>query len=539
MSAGREAVAAHEATLKARAAEPLARLSARHLDDSVLAEILARGGILHEERTEDGRTVHGWTPQSGRQGLAARLCYSEGVWRMWDGTVWLSKGEADAVEVVRRELRARFTELTASPDLKPDDVKAYAVLLQKTKAANVLYFLRGLLAVDAAKFDADPYVLNCRNGLVDLRDASIRAPHPEDYLTKVTGCDYDPEATHPDWEMALEALPSDVREWMQVRYGQAITGFAVDDDVIPIQTGDGSNGKSAQVTAMVKALGGYGVFVPDRVLLASPGEHPADLMTLRGARFAVLEETPEGKFLPTKRLKDLAGTAVMTARAMRQDWVSWDATHTLFVNTNFVPQIAETDGGTWRRLALVRYPYKFIHPDDPIMAPNERHGDPGLRERLRDNPGGQWDAVLAWLVAGAVEWFGNGRRQLPVPLTVRLDTQRWREDTDVVMAYCMERIEFDPSSKVLTSDLYEDFLDWMQGVGKTKVAENTLAARLESHELFKKNNVAKLSRSRDHSGLTRLPVSWREDQKPTPAQATMWAGVRFKPRESVTEGGWA
>lgn len=519
--------------LTARVTPATNRLFDRLLEDSVLAEFFARGGLRNGDTFAPNA--------SGRTPLHQKLRYSEGQWLIWNGTVWQRKSEPEAIEIVRRELHAFFKRLTDDPALKADEVKRYSVLLQKQKTANVIYYLRGLLTLDGSKLDADPFVLNCRNGLVDLRTGSIRKPEWDDYLTKVTGCDYDPDATHPDWDMALEALPADVREWMQVRYGQAITGFAVDDDVIPIQTGDGSNGKSAQVTGMVKALGGYGVFVPDKVLLASANEHPADLMTLRGARFAVLEETPEGKHLPTKRLKDLAGTTVMTARAMRQDWVSWDATHTLFVNTNFVPQVAETDGGTWRRLALVKYPYKFIHPDDPIMAPNERHGDPGLRERLRDNPDGQWEAILAWLVEGSVEWFSRDRQQLPTPLTVRIDTQRWREETDVVMAYAMERLEFDPASKVLTSDLYEDFTEWLVTAGKTKLAENTLAARLESHTLFKKNNVAKAVRSRDHSGLARPEVQWNQEQKPTPAQATMWVGVRFKPRETapVAEEAWA
>jgi putative DNA primase/helicase len=503
-------------------------LSSRYLDDSVVAELFACGEI------RDGIDT---APRvSGRMPLKESWCYSEGKWRYWDDIVWRPADEVELVEAVRLELRAFFTELTNRADVKPEDVKRCAVLLQKQKAANVVYFLRGLLTVEGSRFDANPYVLNTLSGLVDLRTGMVREPQALDYLTKVTGAEYKPGAKHPDWDKALQALPEDVRDWMQVRYGQGITGFAVDDDVIPIKTGDGSNGKSATDTGIIKALGSYGVFVPDKVLLASPNEHPADLMTLRGARLALLEETPEGKHLPTKRLKDLAGTAVMTARAMRQDWVSWDTTHTLMVNTNFVPQVAETDGGTWRRLALVKYPYKFVHPDDPLMAPNERHGDPGLRERLRDNPDGQWEAILAWLIKGAVKWFENGRQQLPTPITVRADTARWREETDVVMAYAMERLEFDPSAKVLTQDLYEDFTEWLTAAGKSKLAENTLAARLEAHELFKKNNVSKLVKQRDHSGLVRRPAPLAI-LDPVPAQARLWVGVRFKARE--TSGEWA
>ncbi|OZD30824.1 hypothetical protein CH252_40645 [Rhodococcus sp. 06-1477-1B] len=512
-----DAISAYENSIRQKNNTVLNRLATRLLDDAVLAEYVARGGMT------DGTT---FVPSdSGIAPLRHTLCWSNGGWMLWTGKRWESKHEAEAIDALRRKLRAYFAHWTNDDRATADDVKRYSVLLTKTKASNVLFFLRGLLSVDFAKFDADPDVINCQNGLVSLRDGTRRAAEPSDYVTKITSCDYRPDAYHEDWDKALEALPTEVREWMQIRYGQAITGYAVHDDVIPIQHGDGSNGKSAICVGIVKALGSYGVYVPDKVLLANPNEHPADMMTLRGARFALIEETPEGKHLPTKRLKDLAGTPVVRARAMRQDWVEWDASHTLFVNTNFVPTVAETDTGTWRRLALVKFPYKFVHPEDPIMGPNERKGDPGLRERLRDNPDDQWPAILAWLVDGAMAWFAE--RDVPMPLTVRADTATWREETDVVMAYARDHLIFDPNAKVLTRDLYDGFNLWLESAGKIKLSEATLTARLEAHDLLKNNNVTRVTRSRDKAGLMRRPTA-ESLLTPEPAQASMWVGVRFK-----------
>ena len=60
----------------------------------------------------------------------------------------------------------------------------------------------------------------------------------------------------------------------------------------------------------------------------------------------------------------------MTARLIRHDNVTWEATHSLFLTTNYLPRIDETDHGTWRRLAMVRFPYRFGAAVDATTAPS-------------------------------------------------------------------------------------------------------------------------------------------------------------------------
>ena len=58
-------------------------------------------------------------------------------------------------------------------------------------------------------FDAHPDLLNVRNGVVDLRDGTLRPHDPDLMLTKVTMVKYVQGATHRDWEQALTAVPAD------------------------------------------------------------------------------------------------------------------------------------------------------------------------------------------------------------------------------------------------------------------------------------------------------------------------------------------
>ena len=63
---------------------------------------------------------------------------------------------------------------------------------------------------------------------------------------------------------------------------------------------------------IMKATGlDYAVMVPDRALLARPSDHPTELMTIRGARLAIMEELPELGHLNVKRLKTVCGTVLL------------------------------------------------------------------------------------------------------------------------------------------------------------------------------------------------------------------------------------
>lgn len=315
--------------------------------------------------------------------LESRFCWARGLgWLQWDGRRWADVPEAAPVDAVRRYF-IRWHGKAAERGADTTLLKALSGLLSRTKISNVVALAKGIVMVDPGTFDQQPDLLNVGNGVVDLRTGELRDHDPALLLTKLTPVHYAPGATHLDWEAAVAALPGEVADWMQVRFGQAATGHMTPDDVMPVCQGGGSNGKSTLLGSINTALGDHAVTVPERVLMSNPGDHPTELMTLFGARLALLEETPEARHLSVKRLKDTVGTAPMTARRIRENSVTWDPTHSLMLTTNYTPRVDETDHGTWRRLALVRFPYTFTESDAAVRSVHQRPGDPALRDRLK------------------------------------------------------------------------------------------------------------------------------------------------------------
>ncbi len=460
----------------------------------------------------------------GRDVLAGRYCWTGALgWLGWDGRRWAAVPEAAVVEAVRRYfilLHATDAQNGAGADV----LHTLTGLLSRHRIAAVVSLTHGVALADALDFDTHPDLLNAGNGVVDLRTGQLGPHDPDLRLTKITPVDYDPAASSTDWDAALGALPADVLPWWQVRLGQAATGYPPPDDVLPVCQGGGENAKTTQLGAVQRALGEHAVLVSDRVLLADPGAHPTEMMSLRGARFALIEETPEARRLSVARLKKTVGTPMITARLMRQNDVTFPATHSLFLTSNYRPQIEETDHGTWRRLALVRFPFTYRPPGQPLRSDADRRGDPGLRERLTTSPAAQ-RAVLRWIVDGARHWYDAGKVLPARPARVEADTLAWRTEADHVLGYLVERLVFDPDSHIMGTELLADFNTWAESRGLRAWGDQTLSERFGGHGTVTSAEVQR-TRLSNGPGLSRPTRTYLST--PVPTRFRGWVGVRFR-----------
>ena len=432
--------------------------------------------------------------------LRTRLVFASGKQPYrWTGKRWKECGDAHAREVVRQWHAELARQMIGS---RPPKEVAKVLTIDRVNATLRLLF--GLLARDAAAFDTHRDLLNTPSGIVDLRTSELQPHDPDLYFTRMTRAAYVPGATHPDWDRALKALPKESREWLAAKFGQALTGYMSDDDVMPICEGGGENAKSTIFTSILRAVGDFGVQVPDSLL---QGEHkaiPVDKMTLRGVRIAIAEEASDDRRLNSKQIKDVLGTPQITARSLYQPFVTFDTTHGLFITTNHRLSVTETDWGTWRRLALVRFPYKYVTTErdpetgeitrqaDPLKM--ERVGDRTLRPALERGGGGRREAVLAWLVEHARQWYEAGRVTPPAPKIIAEETTTWRAEQDAIIRFAEERLEFGAQHFTSSNDLYQAFVSWLANAGHPKWGIELFASRFSTHERIKAHNVAKTRR---------------------------------------------
>lgn len=434
--------------------------------------------------------------EAAEEALSGRYCWASGLgWLAWTGKVWKEVSDVEPVEAIRQWASDRYDAVLAAQAADKSlnltgKISGWRGVLSKSRIRALLDLSRGIESVqrNAADFDADADLLTVQNGTVHLPSGALRLFSPDDLMTKSANAEYRPGFTHPLWTKALTALQDGAVGWYQDRLGQALTGYPVSDDQLVITHGSGENGKSTVTNVVYQTMGGYGQVISDRVLMASSDAHPTELMDLRGARYAVLEETPEERHLNTQRLKTTLGTDIITARRIRQDPVSFATTHSLFINTNHRPVVTETDHGTWRRLSLLTFPYTYRKPGQPLTLDTDREGDPDLKYCHHDAD--VRAAALSWMIQGAVAWYARGRRMLPNPSEIERTTREWRAETDQIIGFSDECLVFDPAEFTQSSVMLAAFNTWAGEAGHRPWNDKTFASRFGGHELVKGRKVA-------------------------------------------------
>lgn len=399
------------------------------------------------------------------------LEYLNGAWRDVPKT---SKAVRDAV---REFMRQRVEDLRTEG--RHEQAALWKAALNVGHVTGILFFAEAMNGILTGhdELDRGPDLVNCRNGVLNLSTGFLAGHNPGLKLTKQTGAPYDPDARSDTWDMLLESIPEDVRPWLQLRFGQALSGYS--EDSLVLLQGGGENGKSALMSAIMRAFGTYAGMISPRILLASnTSQHPTELMDLMGLRLALLEETPEEGHLDVHQLKMIIGTPRITARRMRQDSVSFPTTHSLFINSNPFPLVSATDHGTWRRLVAAKFPFKFVMPKaDHKLAEGERWGDPDLKARVQrdsDLPA----AALAWIVQGALAWYRNRASMHELPARVAEATREWRADSDVGYQFAEEHLTAAPNHLIPASYMAEKFNNFLEAQGKRKWSARVIAGRL-------------------------------------------------------------
>jgi putative DNA primase/helicase len=410
-----------------------------------------------------------------QHGENVRYCYPWQKWLVWTGARWERDDAGRVHRLAKESVRGIYQEAALSED--EDRRKALAKHATRSEAADkikaMLELARSEIPVSPDELDADPWLLNCKNGTIDLRTGEALEHRREDLITKLAPAEYDPAkpAAAPAWGVFLErVLPGEeLRAFVQRGVGYSATG-ATSEQCMFINHGRGANGKSTFQEALAAALGDYAMRAPTEMLLARRSDGvPNDVARLKGARFVSASETEEGRRLAESRIKDLTGQDTITARFMRAEFFDFEPTHKLWLSTNHKPEIRGTDNAIWRRIRLV--PWGVAIP-----APEQ---DKKLAEKLRDELPG----ILAWVVRGCLQWRREG---LQAPDEVRQATREYRSEMDVIGAFLSECCVLDGDQDVAAADLYRAYNEWCKDTGEAQVKQRRFGGQLAERGAFER-----------------------------------------------------
>lgn len=258
----------------------------------------------------------------------------------------------------------------------------------------------------------------------------------------------------------------DLVAFVQRLLGYCCTGV-VAEHVVPVFTGSGANGKSTLVGVVQAMLGEQAIAAPEGLVISRSHEpHPERMAFLRGRRLVVSVELEKDAVLAEALVKMLSGGDTISARELYGRRFNFAPSHKLLIVSNHRPRARGTDHALWRRLCVV--------PFTAVIAAHEQ--DPTLRRRLLEDEG---QAVLAWLVRGAVEWCRNG---LGSAAAVDDATMAYRQAEDVLARWLDEcTVAADRGTRTKVGDLWESWREWTGAAGEAPGRKQDFSAALEEH----------------------------------------------------------
>jgi putative DNA primase/helicase len=360
-------------------------------------------------------------------------------WLCWDGTRWAIDDTGQAWRYAKRVADTLPKTTKTGRPSRAQTAPGLAAMLQ-------LAGTEAGIAVAPSALDADPHLLNVRNGTVDLRTGQLRPHDRADLLTKMAGAGYDPGAAAPEFATFLIRIQPDpaMLEFLARLFGHALLGKVV-EHVLAIFYGVGANGKTTLLEAVANALDDYARPVDPGLLIDRGEVHPTGTAALFGLRLAITHEVDAGRRLAEATVKRLTGGDKITARRMREDFWDFAPSHSLVMHTNHKPLVRGTDEGIWRRLRFV--------PFDVVIPEHER--DPKLPERLALEA----DGILTWMVGGYRQWQDRG---LAAPEQVTTATEGVRGESDMLGLFLTDRCRLDAGqfATVQSSVLFAAWCDW-------------------------------------------------------------------------------
>jgi putative DNA primase/helicase len=370
------------------------------------------------------------------------FCWNESAgWMYFDGTHWSRKGAAQKVDrAIVETLEARRNAayergkregLTDKEVAKIKAVKSGTVQ-QSHRIRAIGFRLQNILYAHQGEFAPEPHLLNCKNGVVNLKTGEVEPHSPKQRFQYCITTEYVPGARSETWEHFLaQSIGNygELKDWVQMAWGYTITGEMSEETFFYI-FGPRRSGKGTTTGTLLALLGPKVSASVDFASFTSERDQDAnnfDLAGLQQTRLIVASETSRYDRLSPKRIKTITGLGQVRCSYKHKDHFEYWPQFKIWLESNWPVNGDPDDDALWSRVRVVTYPTSFYGKEDKA-----------LKRRLLTTENRQ--GILAWMVEGAKAWYEKGSMGLPYPSIIRDDTDEHKKGLDVVQQFVDEYV---------------------------------------------------------------------------------------------------
>jgi len=427
-------------------------------DEELEAKIMKRDGYEYGhsvsiEKLQDDdkpRMTDTWNAKQFSNMFQGKILWCDpwNTWLIFKEGRWQRDDELKTVDLAKQVAKSMYERASQIDD--DNERKAFVKWTLRTESRqalmNMIELAKPDLSVRPELLNVDKYLLNLRNGTYDLRNDKLLSYSPEDRLTMMANVEYDPDAKCPKWIEFLNKIfagDQDLIGFVQKALGYSLTGDT-GEDCFFIVYGTGANGKTTFLNTIETVLGDYAAQSRAETFLSKDRDTiPSDLARLKGRRFVVATEFPQGKVIAESLIKSLTGRDELTVRELFGKWFQYKPQFKIWLGTNHKPVVHDNSVGFWRRVKLI--------PFEVQIPVNERIRN--FEDILLEEASG----ILNWMLEGYREWSKN---ELGDTEKIREATAEYRDENDVLRDFLEERCIEDPNASISKKELYQAYVDW-------------------------------------------------------------------------------
>lgn len=392
---------------------------------------------------------------------------------------------AETYYVYRNGVYVEMPELEAQKLIRDKMISTETKMNQITDAEHQW---RILVQKDLRELNANPFIINLKNGLYNLQEDKLVEHTPDYYSTVQLNASYDPKAQCPRFKQYLkEVLDAD-----QIPLIQEMLGYFL----VPITR--------AQKCFVIVGEGGAGksqlLLVLNQVLLGSENVSNVSWQALN-ERFKTAELF--GKLanifadLPTKNIDDngifkaLVGEDYLTVEKKNKNPFSFQSKARLLFSCNTIPRnLGDKSEGFYRRLILIRFDHAV--PEDIK--------DPNLLEKLRNEA----DGIFLFALEGLRRLVGNNYK-FSVTERNNRELDQYREESDNVLSFVGECCELGEGFDYGSTELYNAYKGFCDDSGVKPYSQKNFVKQLMANFPGLERGVDKLGKRRIITGLRFIP----------------------------------
>lgn len=409
-----------------------------------------------------------------------RYNFDNKYWMIWDGKTWIK----DSIQIVKNKVDLLIEEMKEEVVAEPNEKFAQEMFRNvkhlssnSGKEAMLKEAMHiGKTPVRNCDFDKDAFLLNCENGIVNLKTGQI-LPHDRKYMmSKNTHIEVDMDNEPQVWIKCLNDIFLQSKElvnYVHKSVGYSLTGSTKEQCFFQCY-GLGSNGKSVFFNTIMYILGDYVLNSQvDSILTrgkSSSGNASPDIARMNGARFVRTNEPEEGARFNEGLVKQLTGSDIITARFLYGGDFEFRPEFKLWIACNYKIGVRGTDKGIWRRMRLIPFEATFEGKND------DKELDSKLKKELPQ--------ILGWAVKGCLLWQKEG---LKMPSEVEKATSEYRQDMDIVDKFLKDCVKVVQNGREKASDVFSAYKKWAINGNEWCMSQSKFGTELAKK--FEKKNI--------------------------------------------------